>query len=346
MPRSDWLRNAAIGLIGASILTAFAAWGAWSLVEYQNDHTEKREKAAAYQTEHSAKQGESLCVQIPGKRASACVTNPPDTDANAKYTEYDLRAQQDMAEWAFVMVLVGLAGLGATVAGLIYIIRAYNLNASATDYARIAAEAATQQTKIAQQTLAAERRPWVAIDDVGLISFFYEPVNGRIAFDTLVTLRNTGQSPALDVFLSLGATASMDPNEPKRLQDEMRAQIKRLERFPAGVETLFPGSPPRPHQHGVSIERDDFERLRERWRQTFPEGNSSREGPMLTTPSIYGVVAYRSPYDSEVHTTCFIVNYSMKDGKAMRIDQQNPANGLPTIDQIQGRQWINGWEAD
>lgn len=340
-------KRTAVTLIGLTLLAAIAvSWFWFGLRGYQHEHAKEREQAATYQTTNATQQIEATCAPVSRSRTTHCVASVPIPDGSNPYAEHDLRAQQDMAEWAFAMFIATIAGVVVTIIGLIYVVRAYRLNAIATDHARKAAEAATEQAETAGKALAAERRPWVSVDDVRLVGFAFEPINRAINITTIIVLRNAGQSPALDVWISVGATGDADPNEPQRRQDKMRAEVKQRPKITHLAQTIFPNSPPRPSEYGVSISREELGQLFERWRKTFPEGHASRDGRVFIIPSLYGVVGYRSPYDDLVHTTCFIITYSRVGGKALSIDQHDPGNALVGPGDLEGRIWFGGWDAD
>ena len=122
----DWRLYGAIG--GAVLLAcSLLVWG------YQREHAQQRHAAAEDSQHAGPKKWKTECIGKPGHLS--CLAYAVEAESADKNAEYDLRAQQDMAEWAFAMFLVALAGLGATVAGLIYIVRAYRLNADATEAA-------------------------------------------------------------------------------------------------------------------------------------------------------------------------------------------------------------------
>lgn len=154
--------------IAVAFFISFAFFGAVTLTAYQERHADERVSAAEYQADNSAKQGESLCVEVPRQRTHACVTEPPETNPDTEYTKSDLHAQQEMAEWAYAMFLATLAGVLITAVGLIYVVRAFRLNAEATEQARIAAKAASDQAKTASDAFTAERRPWLAVSVVSV----------------------------------------------------------------------------------------------------------------------------------------------------------------------------------
>jgi hypothetical protein len=180
------LADAAIGAIAALALVAFATLSWLSYREYESQHREERETAANHRTDHRAEQGEAFCVEIPRQRARACVMQPPEPDADAKQAEYDLRAQQDMAQWAYAMFLATVAGLFVTAVGLIYVVRAFRLNAIATEHAANAADSAAR----ANEHFVESVRAHVAIMNVGMTAQEGMP-------DALwVTIKNVGQSRA------------------------------------------------------------------------------------------------------------------------------------------------------
>jgi hypothetical protein len=101
----------------------------------------------------------------------------------------DLRAQQEMAEWAYLMVASTIAGTIVTTFGLIYVVRAFRLNAAATEHAATAASAAA-----AANTLSIElNRAHVAILNAEI--FVESGMPGSVA----ILVRNVGKTIAKSV---------------------------------------------------------------------------------------------------------------------------------------------------
>jgi len=134
------------------VIATFAT-GYLGIGEYKAQHAEERQAAAEYQAEHAQGGGERLCVTVPVGRyrsAEACAEQPPETDANAQYTEADLHAQQDMAVWAYGVFLASLGTLGLTGVGVILLW----LTLSAT-------REAVTETKNATQAMRDGERAWM-----------------------------------------------------------------------------------------------------------------------------------------------------------------------------------------
>lgn len=62
---------------------------------------------------------QATCVQEPRTRTYRCTADVPVADQHDPYAEHDLRAQQDMARWALVVVLVSIGTLGLTGVGVL-----------------------------------------------------------------------------------------------------------------------------------------------------------------------------------------------------------------------------------
>lgn len=90
-----------MAILGVAIVV-----GAYWLDHQKQHHAEQRQSAAEYQSRASEEETARVCVSIPGRRgAEACATEPPQADPDAKYTDTDLQAQQEMAEWALAMFI-------------------------------------------------------------------------------------------------------------------------------------------------------------------------------------------------------------------------------------------------
>lgn len=210
MSNSNWRVDLAIAGVASAILLAFGVWGFLEFRYQERQHAQQRQLAAAYHAENSPEQGRSLCVEIPRRRARACVTEAPEADADTKSTEYDLEAQQQMARWAFAMFAVSLAGIVVTIAGLVYVILAYRKNAEATEHANTAALAATQSAN----AQIAQTRPWLKVSVVLIAPL--EVTASSVTVHYRIVAKNVGQTPALNVDFTSDVTnyaAGDDPDD-------------------------------------------------------------------------------------------------------------------------------------
>ena len=109
--------------LGGAVLvfTGAALFGWWRFDLYQSQHSYERQKAAEYQANQAAQEiavcrFPSVCLDD-----AAGITPNPQTKTPDYATYYDLKAQQDMSEWTYALLWVGVLGLIATVIGIAFV---------------------------------------------------------------------------------------------------------------------------------------------------------------------------------------------------------------------------------
>lgn len=176
--------NYSLGIAAALLVTLFVIASYFSFWEYQNQHTQQRHNITAYQTETSEKYPE-ICFDEGTSFITLlkCLVKTVDANRNAQRTHYDLQAQQEMAEWAFAIVLLTIAGLVANLAGIYLLLRNLGL--------------ARKSNELTQRTFIAENRPWLEPCSVKTIGF--TPADGGFTLNIEITFTNSGNSPAQNV---------------------------------------------------------------------------------------------------------------------------------------------------
>lgn len=120
MLKSDRLQLIVIaGLVFAVIALSIFGWA--KLSEYKLEHAEQRQKATTHKPEQAREQRQATCVDAAKKHSFPCVVDTEKSADEEKYTEYDLRAQQEMAEWAFGMMYVSGLAVLVTLAATVYV---------------------------------------------------------------------------------------------------------------------------------------------------------------------------------------------------------------------------------
>ncbi len=151
MPRGDWRPYAAAGgLLGFALLV----WSYVALDAYRSEHAKERQHSAAYSTKNSPEQERQRCRVISRAGHRDCDGYTPDPEGTRKPADYDLRAQQDVAEWTFAAFLIGAFGLLLNVVGVVFVVVALKLNAEAT-------KAATETANTAKRQLEDLERPYL-----------------------------------------------------------------------------------------------------------------------------------------------------------------------------------------
>ncbi|MGQ2905868.1 MAG: hypothetical protein ACT6RL_18890 [Neoaquamicrobium sediminum] len=109
-----WVAATAIGLI----LVAGLAWYGWRDIQvYQLEHAQQRDSAAKADTPAPDKYLE--CAKLPLFAATKCAIEAVQADAESERSQHDLNAQQDMAEWAYALLLVSVASIILSMIGLV-----------------------------------------------------------------------------------------------------------------------------------------------------------------------------------------------------------------------------------
>jgi hypothetical protein len=147
----------------------------------------------------------------------------------------DLKAQEDMARWAFAMLLVTLASTGVGAFGLYFVWDSLRLN-------RKAVQAAEAAVHIAEESHAAQSRAWVsapcsifsqtleALDDGSIVNRI------RVRCESA----NHGNSPATHLSFHARLTFLNRESEDIQFQLESFAQ-EQVDRDMGGGKVLFPG---------------------------------------------------------------------------------------------------------
>lgn len=119
-----WVQATALGLIVITTIL-FLGWLSWDAFStYRQNHSNERNDAAQYQADASEQGLEKCGVTISTDGIFAwlqCVTENVDADGGDKQAEYDLKAQQDMAAWAFGMLIVTIWIAVITFIGVVFV---------------------------------------------------------------------------------------------------------------------------------------------------------------------------------------------------------------------------------
>ncbi len=227
-------------LVFGAIALTFAAGAiaaAITFLGYQHQHAEERQQAAANHTPDTRQQIETSCTRLgAGSRTEAlsCVTEIPDANSGDSYTKYDLKAQQDMAEWALAMFIATLFGLGISGVGLWYVREALLLNRDATEHAANAAKLAREANDQARSQFVAERRPWLSYEVVDPTA---QIIGDKVVFSFDFKITNHGQTPATEVDVRIQHVGDFKENE--RFAFEHMTVLERQRTWEPG-DVVFP----------------------------------------------------------------------------------------------------------
>ena len=187
MSESDRSSGFKVGLAVAAALIAatFTYVSIVFFLSYQEDHANERKSAATHQTE-TADKGPDTCRPVMVESGVvdwlACFADAVTADGDAKQSQYDLNAQQDMAEWALLMAILTAGIAIITLAGVIFVW----LTLKATQ------DMATTTSDIGEKQVSA----YLSIVNARLS---IRNAEGYVFWMITPEVRNSGQSPASDV---------------------------------------------------------------------------------------------------------------------------------------------------
>lgn len=189
MSESNWNSKPPFRGVEFAIVAFFAAITFW--LPYRYEHTEERERAA-----HEDKQralSSCLILEEPTLVAT-CLANTEDAQYYYSAETAGLKAQQDMAEYALLMLVF-------TVVGVFYLARTLYTTNQTLDEARVATKAAQDTVNVTEKMGRAQVRAYL---DVKEIRVYFDPSGDRLDPFPLevrasIKLQNSGNSPARDV---------------------------------------------------------------------------------------------------------------------------------------------------
>lgn len=205
----------------------------------------QKDLQAVYRAEHSQRKTEQalkdVCVGLEGIDAANCLNDTIEAADKAHSIERekdDLTAQEDMAQWAFYMMVASFMSVAVTFAGVVYVRKTLDQTAQTNIAAVNAANAATESNEI----MRSDQRPWISfkITDFGEFQCAgSKDGKGSILFHPKVCIKNFGKSPAVDV--------SFDVKIWEGTKFDEAAEIKQMfSEYPKGKisgRVAFPGEP-------------------------------------------------------------------------------------------------------
>jgi flagellar basal body-associated protein FliL len=189
MSNSYRIIGAAFGLIAILLLVglmAFAVWSFKSIEEYQKANSDNRQEISSYKQE-TGEQYAKACLEEdkPISAWAYCIVNSIDASRDAQRSNYDLKAQQEMAVWAYSLLLLTIGGFVISVVGLAALFLSLAQTRTAIKDTREIGEA--------------QVRAYVRITEgtVKLVSAHPSATDQLISPEIAIKIKNYGQSPAL-----------------------------------------------------------------------------------------------------------------------------------------------------
>jgi hypothetical protein len=209
MSRRHRLAPVAIGLIALCFgLSLFAL-----VLDYSATNSHHYNDATQTRTQYPDDQIVS-CTPSDDPNVFLCVQLSAQGEAEERYAQYDLRAQQDVALSTVAMAWIAFATLAVTSFGVYYVARtltatlaALEAANAANEEARRTAKAAEDTVEVTRETSRAQLRAYIAVDTDRTAVDFGDP-GPRFEFN--VALKNCGQTPAYNVRIA-GESASGAP---------------------------------------------------------------------------------------------------------------------------------------
>ena len=160
-----WHRRTPFSLLAFLIgFIAFCLWAYFSIQSYSTEYAQYREGQAEQESSDSEEQHQTTCRIIPLSLTIECIENSAPSNQQANYAYEDLQAQQDMSVWAYGMLLVSVAMLVVTAAGVIYVALTLKATNVANSINKKIAEAEDPRLRISlynQEGSARPSRMWI-----------------------------------------------------------------------------------------------------------------------------------------------------------------------------------------
>lgn len=118
MSRGSWRLYAAVGAGFAGFIAILWAAYALLLTPYQNSQERERTHSARSYDKETVEYAEWRCRAEPEAFRDICVDKETEAQRSERRAAYDLKAQQEMAAWAFGVLIVSVFGLFISAGGL------------------------------------------------------------------------------------------------------------------------------------------------------------------------------------------------------------------------------------
>jgi hypothetical protein len=118
----SWLLTLLFVTAPFTLVAGYYSWQAFS--DYQQDHARQRVDVATYEASTSNKSPEACRAIMTNDGLTGwfgCIVEAATSDGDAKQSEYGLQAQQDIAAWAFGMLIVTVWMAVVTLPGVFFV---------------------------------------------------------------------------------------------------------------------------------------------------------------------------------------------------------------------------------
>lgn len=192
-------------------------WMVWSISAQYTARSVGTEYRASEYAKTTDERISRTCAALVGPAFTECVTEQVKASREDQRTEYDLQAQQDSAEAAFWMAIIGTATLLATLIALWFVKGTLEATRKAVEETGEATAAMKEANRIASTMTAAELRPYVFIERIELTNIKSSDVEpdetspatldpdapparkGVLTGQVIIHLHNFGKVPARNI---------------------------------------------------------------------------------------------------------------------------------------------------
>jgi len=196
-------------LLGAAFV--FAVVGGVSLNRQQSEHAEQYNRATGEEPEDPPQQIQAECVQVPRTSRTTCIIDAPIPQPDERTATADLKAQQEMADWALAMFFATGVGVLVTFAGVIYVAMTLHETrrmsaeaAKATAASETAAAAAVAANTGFVESSKRELRAYVHVAKAEILD-----VKAGSYPQHLLQIQNAGQTPAYNLQVAIIAAIAV-----------------------------------------------------------------------------------------------------------------------------------------
>lgn len=170
-----------------------------SFDSYQVTHANERQCDTEYRTADAGQQIKAECAEIAARVAAHGVSDSKRAANRDQAPDYGLKAQQDMAEWAYAAQWAAVIGSIITGVGVIYVALTLYETRNAAAAANKAADAAIKANEGFALASKQQLTAYVLSEEHMVTQTWDKFANDKFTIKWSFKIRNTGQTPAYDV---------------------------------------------------------------------------------------------------------------------------------------------------
>lgn len=140
-----------IAVVVGVVLAGLAAPLIYNMAVLHTERQARAERNSERQAQSAEERIEARCFVLPTPAEIAeCAAQETKASEDARRSEYDLSAQEDMGDWAFFMIWVSVASVAVTTIGIYYV--------------RATLVAAKDANFVVERTAVIQQRAWLSFD--------------------------------------------------------------------------------------------------------------------------------------------------------------------------------------